>query len=116
VCIKIIFGGSRSTRKGSQKLLKSGMTSDLWRELNLLVVVVVVSPSKVSVVGHVSREAELVERGLRGALQQLVERVEVVVARLLRNHARLLQKVVVDVSAHRVALKEQVNNVTKRMF
>jgi hypothetical protein len=41
---------------------------------------------------------------IRGALQKLVEGVEVVVPGLLSDHSGFLQQVVVDVAAHRVTL------------
>jgi len=43
---------------------------------------------------------------IRTSSKKLIERVEVVVAGLLRDDSRLFQQVVVDVTAHRVALNQ----------
>jgi hypothetical protein len=54
---------------------------------------------------------------IRGALQKLVEGVEVVVSGLLRDHSGFLQQVVVDVAAHRVTLVSKLyQNVTMFQF
>ena len=44
-------------------------------------------------------------------LEQLVERVEVVLALLLPDHPGLLKEVVVDVTAHGITLKHQFNTI-----
>jgi hypothetical protein len=43
---------------------------------------------------------------IRASSKKLIERVEVVVTGLLRDDSRLFQQVVVDVTAHRVALNQ----------
>ena len=75
--------------------------TNLLRKLGLVVIL-----AEVFVGRMITTESKLLDHLIRSSSEKLVERVEIVVAGLLRDHAGLLQQVVVDVTSHGVTLKQ----------